>query len=181
MHPLSSKQKWVFAGKPTTPYHYLFRVIVEKSVKVVPANNAQLNLVMSHQDQFQANSVQLYAAMRVAFPDYQRVLAGAMSFASPRDFPQLQAADLVVYHLRKATSERRTLPALPPKGILSKIIRLVRAASDVEMVSAEVIEGHAARLPIRLKVNQQIQKEAAEQRVAERAAHLRSKQTAQTE
>ncbi len=64
------KDKWLTTGKPSSPYHLIFRAVVENCCADVPPGT-KIHFVMSKQDQMQANAIRLYDNMRTSFPQCQ--------------------------------------------------------------------------------------------------------------
>jgi hypothetical protein len=139
-------RKWLLSGKPASPYHYIFRAIVESCAGSV-AGEDKVHLFMSTQTQYQGYAVQLYQAIlnrNPAFP-FRKYLTDSITYASPSQFQQLQAADLIAYELCEVAKRKMLDPSYEGTERERRLMKMRREESDFQFASARTIEQHCAR------------------------------------
>jgi len=134
-------KKWRIQGKPSSPYHFALRVVVEVCAERTPDGD-MVHLFMSEQNQYEGFAMELYRAILDREPpfDFRPRLDDSITFGSHKKYPQLQAADLAAYHLYQFGLERRLNPKAEPNRIFKKIYLLSMNSDDSKFADAESIE-----------------------------------------
>ena len=90
--------KWRFSGAPSKPYYLVFQDVVIQAVQAVKRPDWQAHFFVAEQNELAPLAAELYAMMKRTLYDRELVSTlGEMRFASPKDQPGLQAADLLSY------------------------------------------------------------------------------------
>ena len=142
MHP----EKWLLSGKPASPYHYLFRSIVEICASSVKGDD-MVHLFMSTQEQCEGFAIQLYQAILDRNPEFsfRKHMTDSITYASPTKHQQLQAADLLAYELCKIASRKRENPDYGGNEREKRLMKMARNNSDLKFATAKTIEQHCDR------------------------------------
>jgi hypothetical protein len=137
--------KW-YLGKPNSPYHFALRVVVECCAVRIPDGD-KVHIFMSEQNQYEGYALELYKAIRETDPPIEGVerLDDSMTFGSHKQYPVLQAADLVCYHFYQFGLERRVNPEFAGSKTFRQLLALVENPSDMKSGDAESIERICAR------------------------------------
>ncbi|HEY2002823.1 MAG TPA: DUF3800 domain-containing protein [Acidobacteriaceae bacterium] len=142
-YKIMNPEKWLLSGSPDTPYHYVLRAIIESCAQSLQ-DASKVHIFMSRQKQYEGFALQLFQAILDRQPpfDFRDHLDGSMTFASPEDHPQLQAADLVSYHMYQAALERRTNPIEEADGVFKQLVDLAWESKDLQLSTAETLRQH---------------------------------------
>jgi hypothetical protein len=92
--------------------------------------NSRVRMVFSQQDQFGASAQQLWSVMAATI-DVGRHM-GSLEFASMREVPALQAADLLAYELRHHYHLRKAKPMSVPRWAFREIVHHQHAAYNAQ-------------------------------------------------
>jgi hypothetical protein len=162
-------QKWRL-GKPNSPYHFAFRVVVECCSVRIPDGD-KVHIFMSEQNQYEGYALALYRAIREVNPPIEGSdkLDDRMTFGTHNTYPILQAADFVCYHFYQFGLERRLNPQAEGGKTFRQLLSLVQNPEDMKSGDAESIEricahfaakrtaaaiaGHLRRTRLRVKVS----------------------------
>jgi hypothetical protein len=133
--------KWKVQGKPSSPYHFALRVVVETCGTRTPDGD-MVHVCMSEQNQYEGFAMELYRAILDRQPpfEFRPRLDDSITFGSHEKYPQLQAADLAAYHLYQFGIERRLDPKAEPTGTFRRLYLLSMDSDNSKFADAESIE-----------------------------------------
>ena len=145
-------EKWLLSGKPASPYHFAFRIIVE-SCGMSVGRGDRVHIIMSTQDNFEGYAVALYQAILDRKPPFKfrQHLEDSIMYASHVKYAQLQAADFAAYWIKQIAIKRRADPDYSGTEEEKRFLDLRWEVSDTQFATAKSIDQLCVRYSQRRK------------------------------